>query len=147
EGVAPAPGPAPLAPVTPDAVPLPTPGPAPAAAEVPAPPASSPAAAPDAPAKSAPPAKAKKPIELWARSVTAYVTRVGPRNELQELVAVGAVHVHQDGAGAEDKPVDIKGETLNLVHYPQGDVLVVFGGARDAAQLQFGEMFLAGPKV
>ena len=97
------------------------------------------------------PGKSKKVIELWGRSVAAYVLRSGARNDLQEVVTEGAVHVHQEGANPKDKGVDIKGETLNLIHHPEGDTLIVFGDSRrpnDApAQLQFGELFLAGPKV
>jgi len=89
----------------------------------------------------------KKPIELWGRSVAAYVMRVGPRNDLQELVTEGAVHVHQEGSNPADKGTDIKGETLNLVHHAEGDVLIVFGDSRGPAELQFGEMFISGPKV
>jgi len=94
-----------------------------------------------------PPSKAKKVIELWGRSVAAYVLRSGARNDVQELVTEGAVHVHQEGSSPEDKGVDIKGETLNLVHHALGDTLIVFGDARGPAELQFGEMFITGPKV
>jgi hypothetical protein len=120
----------------------------------PALPAKAPAAAAARPApfvassEQAPAAKpAEKPIELWGHSVAAYVLRAGAKNELQEFVTEGAVHVHQEGSGPEDKGVDIKGETLNLVHHPQGDVLIVFGDSRGPAELRFGEMFLSGPKV
>jgi hypothetical protein len=93
----------------------------------------------------------KKVIDLWGRSVAAYVLRTGARNDLQEVVTEGAVHVHQDGSNPGDKGVDIKGETLNLVHHADGDTLIVFGDSRRPndlpAQLQFGELFLAGPKV
>jgi len=105
--------------------------------------------APVAQPKQNPPApnKSKKVIELWGRSVAAYVLRAGPRNDLQELVTEGAIHVHQEGSSAEDKGVDIKGETLNLIHHALGDTLIVFGDSRGPAELQFGEMFITGPKV
>jgi hypothetical protein len=97
----------------------------------------------------------RRPIDLQARQVTAYVTRQGNVNFLRELVAEGTVHVQQEGAQTKnkdgkvtkDKGVDIKGEMLNLLHNPQGDVLYVFGDAREMARLRLGEMFLAGPKV
>src|SRR5262249_18060333 len=54
--------------------------------------------------------------------------------------------VHQDGNTPEDKGVDIKGETLNLVRHAAGDTLVVFGGTMPG-ELYLGELFLAGPKV
>src|SRR5262249_18776239 len=52
------------------------------------------------PREKAPPDKTepKKPIELWARDVSAYVTRTGEKNELREVVTEGKVHVHQDGS-------------------------------------------------
>jgi lipopolysaccharide export system protein LptA len=88
-----------------------------------------------------------RPLQLWARRVTAYVLRAGNRQELQEVVTEGAVHVHQDGAHPEDKGIDIRGEVLNLTRSPEGDVLLVFGDARGPAQLQLGDLLLAGPKV
>jgi hypothetical protein len=125
------------------------PGPAlPAAPGAPSTPAAGPAATPATGRSPATPDKAgKKPIELWGRSVAAYVLRTGVKNDLQELVTEGAVHVNQEGSNPDDKGVDIKGETLNLVHHVQGDVLTVFGDARGPAELRFGEMFLSGPKV
>jgi lipopolysaccharide export system protein LptA len=123
----------------PAAVPGPTAGtvlPKPAPAEPTAPKAEEPGKAP------------KKPIELWARDVIAYVTRVGPKNELREVVTEGTVHVHQDGSKPEDKGVDIKGEMLRLQHDPSGDILDVYAGdPRDLAELQLGDLFLKGPKV
>jgi hypothetical protein len=97
------------------------------------------------PEKKAPPER--KPIDLRARRVDAQVLRAGSKNELQEVFTEGSVHVHQDGSKPEDKGIDIQGEMLNLVRFPQGDVLVVFGDSRGPAQLQLGELFLVGPKV
>src|SRR5262249_44659583 len=85
------------------------------------------------------PKKERKPIDLWARTVSAYVNRAGEKNELHEVVAEGTVKVHQDGNTPEDKGVDIKGETLNLVRHAAGDTLVVFGDVRAPGQLQLGE--------
>jgi hypothetical protein len=94
--------------------------------------------------------KPKKPIDLWARDVVMDVVRNGDKNDLQELVAFGKVHVHQEGEKPEDKGVDIKGETLDLLHYVDGDgdILKVFG-VKDGspAELQLGELFLKGPQV
>jgi hypothetical protein len=123
-----------------------------------APPTAGQQARPPAPAvagKAGPPGPASdkqaksehKPIDVAARRVAAYVLRAGSKNEMQEVVAEGNVHVHQDGAKPEDKGIDIKGETLNLVRYPQGDVLVVFGDSREPGHLQLGELLLVGPKV
>jgi lipopolysaccharide export system protein LptA len=95
----------------------------------------------------------KKPIDLWARSVVVYVNRVGEKNELHKMLTEGSVHVHQDGEKPEDRGVDIRGETLELLHQvdplhrPLGDLLVVLGDKHKPAQLQLGELFLVGPKV
>jgi hypothetical protein len=93
--------------------------------------------------------KPKQPIDLWAKDVIIDVLRSGDKNDLQELVALGNVHVHQDGEKPEDKGVDIKGETLDLLHFADGDILKVFGSERGEppAQLQLGDLFLQGPQV
>jgi hypothetical protein len=93
--------------------------------------------------------KPKQPIDLWAKDVIIDVLRSGDKNDLQELVALGNVHVHQDGEKPEDKGVDIKGETLDLLHFIDGDVLKVFGSEQGEppAQLQLGDLFLQGPQV
>jgi lipopolysaccharide export system protein LptA len=100
---------------------------------------------PGNPAK-AEPARAKKPMNLKGRTVVAYITRLGQKNELRELITQGDVHVHQEG-DEKDKDVDIKGEKLNLLRYPQGDLLLVFGDSRNPARLQLRELFLVGPQV
>lgn len=93
------------------------------------------------------PKKTRKPIELSANEIVIYVSRAGTKNQLQELVTEGAVHVHQDGENPKDKGVDIQGEMLNLLHHLEGDILHVFGDARKPGQLQLGELILVGPKV
>jgi len=91
--------------------------------------------------------KPKRPINLSASDVVVDVLRGADKNDLKELLAVGNVHVHQDGEKPEDKGVDIKGETLNLFHFVEGDIIKVFGDARGQAQLQLDETYLIGPKV
>jgi hypothetical protein len=91
--------------------------------------------------------KPKQPIDLEARDVVAYVTRVGAVNNLRELVTEGTVHVRQKGSTPQDKGVDIKGDMLNLLHHAEGDILYVFGDVKKQAQLQLGELILTGPKV
>lgn len=93
------------------------------------------------------PEKARKPIELQANDVVAYVTTQGAKNQLQELVTEGTVHIHKEGEDAKDKGIDITGEMLNLVHHPRGDTLFVFGDGRKPAQLQLNDLVLVGPKV
>ena len=53
-----------------------------------------------------------------------------PGNELQELVTEARSTFTRKVPSATDKGTDIKGETLNLVHHPEGDVLIVFGDSR-----------------
>ncbi|HYT93362.1 MAG TPA: hypothetical protein VEL76_31890 [Gemmataceae bacterium] len=95
----------------------------------------------------------KKPIQLWARDVSAYVTRIGEKNELRELITEGNVHVVQDPAKKEDKGVDITGETLELHHHVSGDILTVYAdkksttGEHKLAELQLGDLWLTGPVV
>jgi hypothetical protein len=102
---------------------------------------------PGRPESAVQPKETRRPIELRANEVVSYITRAGTKNELKELVTEGGVHVHQDGAKPEDKGVDIKGEMLNLIRDPKGDVLIVFGDSRKPAELQLGELILIGPKV
>ena len=77
---------------------------------------------------------------------------LGDKQELGELVTEGAVHVFQEGEESKDKKskdqgVDITGEMLNLLRFPGGDILYVFGDSRKPAQLQLGELVIVGPKV
>ena len=94
-----------------------------------------------------PPEKPKRPIDLRAHDVLVDVLRTGEKNDLQELVAIGNVHVHQDPEKPGDKGVEIEGDTLNLLHFAEGDVLKVHGDGRENANLQLGELVLIGPKV
>jgi hypothetical protein len=101
----------------------------------------------------------KKPINLAARSIVAFVTRLGPKNDLKQLLADGEVRVDQEAAKPGEKGVKIRGESLDLKHNPtaessdpkrdpRGDILTVWGaGKKEPAKLELGELFLQGPKV
>lgn len=91
--------------------------------------------------------KQRKPIELEAREVVAYISTRGSAKQLDEVVCEGGVKVRQEAADPKDKGVDIDGQMLNLLHHVQGDILYVFGDSRKPAQLQLGELVLIGPKV
>jgi len=91
--------------------------------------------------------KPRRPFEIEANEIVAYILRTGSQNQLQELVTEGNVHVIQAGETPKDKGVDITGEMLNLLHYLQGDILYVFGDAKKPGRLQMGEIVLVGPKV
>jgi lipopolysaccharide export system protein LptA len=98
------------------------------------------------------PTNSKKPIELTADNVEANVMTLGDTQELKDLKATGAVHVFQEGEMSadkktQDKGLDIKGDTLTLVHHLAGNILVVYGNAKQQAQLQLGELHILGPQV
>src|SRR5262249_40263852 len=108
----------------------------------PVPPAGAPAPAttPASPAADKP----KKPIHLSARSIEAHVLRYGARNELEKINCDGAVHVHQDPEGPDDKGVDIRGQTLRLLKFAEGHVLTVTG---ETAEVQLDKLTIFGPEV
>jgi lipopolysaccharide export system protein LptA len=142
------------APTKPEAKPAsevaPAPRPAPPSAKDSSPPKQKPAdvAAPVAsaapPAKAAAPEKPKTPIDLSANLVKVYVVRCGAKNDLDHLWCEGAVAVHQDPATPEDKGVDIHGDTLDLNHAVDGNILIVNG---QWAQVQIDKITILGPEV
>jgi lipopolysaccharide export system protein LptA len=116
----------------------------PVVASPPKPEADQPAAAGLQPPPANEPAKPKKPIELSARLVVAQVRRVGDKNELDKLWCEGTVRVKQEPATPEEKGVDIRGETLDLTHQVDGNILAVRG---DHAQVQLDKIFILGPDI
>lgn len=125
------PSPAAIDPARPTAAPGGTPPPAPG----------TPSAAPT-PAESQ--TKARKPVDLSARSVEAHVLRYGNKNELDRLWCEGSVRVIQEPNSPQDKGTDIHGQTLELKHYPEGHVLTVTG---DPAEVQLDKIKIYGPEV
>jgi lipopolysaccharide export system protein LptA len=89
-------------------------------------------------------AKTKKPIDLSARSVTAFIRRAGEKNDLDELWCEGTVRVKQEASSPEDRGVDIRGDTLKLNHLVDGNILVVTG---EHAQVQINKITILGPEV
>jgi hypothetical protein len=85
-----------------------------------------------------------RPVHLRARSVEAWVQRAGEKNTLEKLWTEGSVHVRQEAAKADEKGVDIKGETLRMDCFPEGNVLVVTG---DLAELRLDKIYILGPEV
>ncbi len=117
-----------------------------------APPAAPPTITPAKPGvASKPPPKPEepaRPIDLSARSVEAWVLREGEtKNTLEKLWSEGSVHVHQAPAKVGDQPVDITGDTLNMIYHPDGDLLVVTGNDQDLARLQMDKILILGPEV
>ncbi len=104
-----------------------------------------PAADPNMPPFVGPPEqKTRPPIDLTARSVEAHVLRTGERNDLEKLWCEGAVHVHQDPDGPDDKGVEIRGATLQLLKFVEGSVLTVTG---ETAEVQLDKLTIFGPEV
>ncbi|MBL8796264.1 MAG: hypothetical protein JNM56_20360, partial [Planctomycetia bacterium] len=91
-----------------------------------------------------PAAKTRQPIDLSARSVDAHVVRMGSHNELEKVWCEGNVHVVQAPSGKDDKGVDIKGQTLQLLKFPEGHVLTVTG---ELAEVMLDKLTIIGPEV
>jgi hypothetical protein len=97
-----------------------------------------------------PPKPANRPVDLSARFIEAWVLRADDRSQLDELRTRGKVHVHQEPAKPDEKPVDIHGSTLNMNYRPEGNLLVVSGEEgedNDLAQLQMDKIYIIGPTV
>ena len=92
-------------------------------------------------------AKAKKPLNLKAQDVKAHVVRSENRNDLESLECRGKVRVKQEPAGPEDKGVDIRGDSLQLNHFADGNILVVNGNARNLAWVQLDKLTMQGKEV
>src|SRR5262249_29570729 len=88
--------------------------------------------------------KPKRPIDLSARFVEAHVIQAGNHNDLEKLWCEGAVHVHQEPENKDDKGVDITGETLQLVKFPEGHVMTRRG---DHAEVQMDKLTIFGAEL
>jgi hypothetical protein len=88
--------------------------------------------------------KPKPPLELKAHTVEAHVVRVGSKNDLEKLSCEGSVHVHQEPTSPEDKGVDIRGVSLELLRQGESSDLTVRG---DPAKVQFDKLTIFGPDV
>jgi lipopolysaccharide export system protein LptA len=118
------------------------------------PPASGAAAAPPAPAasiipnRSNDPTKSKKPIELRARRIQAFLnTGPGDQTQLDRVDCEGRVSVHQDPTAPQTKPIDIVGQGLNLKHTAEGNILEVKGNLDSPGQVTLPELELIGPFI
>jgi hypothetical protein len=86
----------------------------------------------------------KQPIDLSARLIVVHALRSGAKNDLDKVWCEGGVRVHQEPATPEDRGVDIRGETLDLTHHIDGNVLVVTG---NYAQVQINKVAIVGSQV
>jgi lipopolysaccharide export system protein LptA len=87
----------------------------------------------------------QRPIDLSARTVEAWVLRSDERNTLDKLYTEGNVHVQQDPAKADEKGVDIRGDTLQMTYHPDGNFLVVTSS--DVAYLRMDKILILGGEV
>jgi hypothetical protein len=90
---------------------------------------------------------APRPIKLKAHKVQAQILRELARNELQEVWCEGNVSVLQAPEKAGESGVDIRGNTLNLLHRSDGDILTVTGNQQKSAQVQMDQLFILGPVI
>jgi lipopolysaccharide export system protein LptA len=95
----------------------------------------------------APTSKPKKPLKLEAREVKAHVLRSASKNDLESLDCQGTVRVKQEPATPEDKGVDIRGDSLQLNHFAEGNILVVTGNPRELAWVQLDKLTIQGKEV
>jgi hypothetical protein len=91
----------------------------------------------------------KKPLLMVsARSVQAFMLSYasGP-TEMETVHCEGRVHVHQDPTPPQEKPVDMRGDTLDLTRYPEGHKLIVGGDPDRPAEVHLPDLSLIGPTV
>src|SRR5262249_46184364 len=104
-----------------------------------------------APGKTPEPAKERKPMVLEAGTLDVAIKVSHAKSDMENLHAVGAVQVQQEGETPKDKGIDIMGSRLYLTRELDGamayDTLKVWGDAKKTARLQLGELILAGPLV
>jgi lipopolysaccharide export system protein LptA len=112
------------------------------------PPAETPKTTPPPLGKPPPPqgtaARSKKPVDISARLIEVDVLRSGQKSDVDKLWCEGTIHVHQDPELPEDRGVDIQGETLQMTHRVEGNVLAVTG---DHAKVLLNKIFILGPEV
>jgi hypothetical protein len=98
-------------------------------------------------AKAAEPDK-KPTMSVSARSVQAFLLAYesGP-TELDTVHCEGRVRVHQDPTPPQEKPVDMRGDSLDVTRFPEGYKLVVTGDLDRPAEVHLPDLSLTGPTV
>jgi lipopolysaccharide export system protein LptA len=102
------------------------------------------AAAPGRPAQQPPP---KKPIDVTARTIQAFIVRQGEVSQLDVVHCEDNVRVHQDPVPPQEKPVDMRGRALQLNHLPQGNILKVTGTLASPGEVHLPDLSLLGPFI
>jgi len=90
----------------------------------------------------------KPPLILVAKSIQAFMAAPdsGP-TELDTVNCEGAVHVHQDPTPPQEKPVDMRGDTLQLTRLNVGHRLEITGDPDRPAEVHLPEISLLGPII
>jgi lipopolysaccharide export system protein LptA len=103
------------------------------------------AVAPAKPQAASPPAK---PIDLTARRIQAFLlVSDGEQNQLDTVHCEDNVRIHQDPAAPQEKPVDMRGQRVQLRHTPEGNVLTVIGTLTAPGEVHLPDLSLLGPVV
>lgn len=89
----------------------------------------------------------KKPLQLSAETIETFVIRDGQRLDLDQVKCRKRVHVHQDGEKTDDHGLDLTGQTLDLTHTVDGEVLKVIGATGALAKIEVKEMTLLGSQI
>jgi lipopolysaccharide export system protein LptA len=97
------------------------------------------------PAVAAPPPK--KPIDVRARALQAFIVRRGEVNEVDTVHCEDDVHVHQEPVSPQDRPTDMRGRTLKLKHTADGNILTVTGTIDQPGEVHLPDISLIGPTV
>lgn len=119
----------------------------PLAPAVPPAPKSGPATATASTAQAAPQPAPKKPIDLSARTVQAFVIRRGEVNDLDTLLCEDDVRVHQDPVPPQVRPVNMRGQKLILKHTTDGNILTVKGTLVAPGEVHLPDLSLVGPAI
>ncbi|MBM3994753.1 MAG: hypothetical protein FJ303_11455 [Planctomycetes bacterium] len=99
--------------------------------------------------KTEPTVEAKKapPIELEAKDITVAIADLGPKKDLQELIAKENVYVFQPGDKPGEKRLDITGTLLTVRGNEQTRTMIVYGEKDRLAQVEVGDTIIWGPVV
>ncbi len=89
----------------------------------------------------------KIPLELSAETIETFVFRNGEQMTLDRVSCRRRVHVHQQAEKPSERGLDVIGDTLDLTHSNDGDVLKITGAAKKPAKIEVREMTLHGPQV
>ena len=115
-------------------------------------PAAMPGLSPAAPAKAGTPLPPpspppKKPLELSAETIETFVLRNGEQMSLDRVSCRRRVHVHQQPERPGERTLDVTGQTLDLTHSTEGDLLKITGVSGALAKIEVNEMTLFGPQI